>query len=584
MYKNLLAIIPLLAQSALGAWSYDWSTRVDQYGKPAGIFTSTPFPLTESSTSYWITNDEGGVEYNLGTLYFVDGAKADDTGDGLSLANAKKTVDAAITAAGSGNKTILVRGAHDAFDGVYAEKNLTLTGHSGTDNTHRFMVCGYNQERPIFEGVSFTTGDGCFKAFPINFTTLQRLKIQNYPDRGVMYSTDAASSTGNALIDLWVYNCATQAYDGGTTSDGNIHYYAADNTYSMNTNWLYHIRSEHTLQKGMKISDHTHGSLIEWCWVNECGYWSGMSQMPGTGWHPYGIDCAADSAAQHNLNTTIRYNIVGQTLLGNEIRWGEGFVVHHNEFYDSVKKDQWPTHGGSWSGCASFFLMNPLGPGSIYGNVFRDNTDTTYPWLLSAASSVDMTGEVKVYNNLFYWGSSKDTHGTRLTDDGNAARVRKMSLYNNTFYVANGSSYAALYIDDALYGAAGGSYWNVANNLVYQTGAGSCISLSTGSNVARTNNLYYYPSGSRGYADPLEAGGIEADPQFVLVPSGAYSTTEGSIGSGSPARDAAADLSGTFTTDFLGTTRAAWDIGAYEYNGTSPSPGCTATVGTLRVR
>src|SRR5262249_16801914 len=157
----------------------------------------------------------------------------------------------ALAVAGSGNKTILIRGAHDAFNGVYTDYNMSLTTHSGTDNTHRFMLCGYNQERPVFDG----SGLGsvfCFYGYPINYTTLQRLKIQNYGERGVMYSINGASSTGNALIDLWVYNCGAN-----NQNDGNIHFYSADDTYSMNWNWFYHVRSEHTMRKGIKCADHT---------------------------------------------------------------------------------------------------------------------------------------------------------------------------------------------------------------------------------------------------------------------------------------------------------------------------------------
>ena len=38
--------------------------------------------------------------------YFVDSAKSDDTGDGLTWANAKKTIQAALTAAASGSVSV----------------------------------------------------------------------------------------------------------------------------------------------------------------------------------------------------------------------------------------------------------------------------------------------------------------------------------------------------------------------------------------------------------------------------------------------------------------------------------------------
>jgi hypothetical protein len=46
------------------------------------------------------------------TIYYVDAAKTDDAGDGLSWANAKKTLQAAITIAGNGDQVWVKAGTH----------------------------------------------------------------------------------------------------------------------------------------------------------------------------------------------------------------------------------------------------------------------------------------------------------------------------------------------------------------------------------------------------------------------------------------------------------------------------------------
>ncbi len=43
------------------------------------MFGLAPFPIDESTTSYTITNEEGNHVYYLGTKYFVDGNRPDDT-------------------------------------------------------------------------------------------------------------------------------------------------------------------------------------------------------------------------------------------------------------------------------------------------------------------------------------------------------------------------------------------------------------------------------------------------------------------------------------------------------------------------
>lgn len=124
------------------AWTYDWTTRIDPYGKPTGIFDVTPFPITETSTHYTVQNENWTNTYVLGTLYFVDGAAADDTGDGLTFATPKKTLSAAIALITStNNATIIIRGAHDAFNGEYI--GYGYTSKMGISNTQRVMWASY---------------------------------------------------------------------------------------------------------------------------------------------------------------------------------------------------------------------------------------------------------------------------------------------------------------------------------------------------------------------------------------------------------------------------------------------------------
>jgi hypothetical protein len=417
------------------------------------------------------------------------------------------------------------------------------------------MLVGYGQERPTLEGTGLGNVQAIYGTQP-SYVTIQRLKVQNYQERGILFNLNNANVVGINLIDLWVYNCGAN-----NLNDGNIHMYAADNVYSINSTWVFHIASEHTFRKGIKICDHTHDTLIEWSYFNECGYWPGMSTLPDPNQHPYGIDCAADSATQHNLRTIIRYNIVGKALLGNEIRYPEDISIHHNEFYDSVKKDYWPAHGGTYSQAAALHVRWMLGKGTIYSNIFRDNTDTTFPYLLTlVAAPGGSTGEYSVYNNLFYGpsGSPKAAPYVWVYGYGGETDTRRVDFFNNSFYGNTSLSQPLLSIANPSSGV--GNVFKVVNNIFYQTGAGSCVDFgpATSPYLVMNNNRYYYPSGSRGTA--LGTGETDGNPMWTSVPQGSYQANYCSLTSAL----VGANLSGVFDVDFAGNSRSGWDMGALE--------------------
>ena len=167
-----------LAQGS--GWEFDWDIRNDRDGKPAGIYTETPFPIDENTISYSIKSDEypEGKTYYLGTKYFVDGAYTGGSNDG-SWEHPWTSISEALSNAGSGNTAIIVRGAHDGFDGIYYG-TYSLSNHYGVDDTHRFMIVGYGQERPIFDGQGATSIIFTYQNSNRDdaYITLQRLQIQ----------------------------------------------------------------------------------------------------------------------------------------------------------------------------------------------------------------------------------------------------------------------------------------------------------------------------------------------------------------------------------------------------------------------
>lgn len=537
---------------------FDWSVRTDRDGKPAGIFESTPFPIDENSTTYAITNDEGTKTFTLGTLYFVDGAKADDTGDGLSLANAKKTIAAAVTVAGNGNKTIIVRGAHDAFDGTYTDTNIALG--IGTDDTHRWMIVGYKDERPVIDGGNSST-NYIFKTSGTEnaYATLQRLKTQNTQKTGLRFGTTASTLDSYVnLIDVWIYDTAKNTTV--VAADGNVYFLGSHHP------WLYHCTSSHTMGHGIKIGDGADYATVEWCNVYECGYWTGFPENTDWGTHPSGIDLPSDPG-QGGTDYKVRYNICHTTYYnGVNMRRLTNFSFHHNEVYNTPNFDKF-TGEGTYATKPQVLIL--YGSGSCYSNVVRDCPDAQSGSCGIATNQIADGDTVSIYNNLIYGDSG---HGIWLYGYlPSAGSTRTINVYNNSIYINNGS-FECVHSD---------GYWadgevHIKNNIMYQNAAGSCMNLDN--DIELDYNQYYYPNGGRlgetAGANDRGTTGSGEDPLWVRVPSGTYDTYDAKLQSSSPGINQGLDLSGVVTNAFNATTRpqsSDWDIGAIEYDQTSDS-------------
>lgn len=153
----------------------------------------------------------------------------------------------------------------------------------------------------------------------------------------------------------------------------------------------------------------------------------------------------------------------------------------------------------------------------IYNSVFRNNTNRG----LGCAFG---TGTCFLYNNLVIdngW-------------DGISLDTMSVTLQNNLIK-DNGAAFSGCAVTTSVAGV-------VAQNNLLQNNAGG--------------NFCTSGSGSYSSTTPLTTG----DPLFVNEAALNFHLT-----SSSPARGVGANLSGTFTTDFDGVTRSAWDIGPFEF-------------------
>lgn len=89
------------------------------------------------------------------TEYFVDRSRPDDTGDGKSVETAKRTIQAAVDAAASGDTVTVLPGVYDEGENadkdgmpnrvVIDNKKLTIRSRDGRDSTH---IVGFHDPQP----------------------------------------------------------------------------------------------------------------------------------------------------------------------------------------------------------------------------------------------------------------------------------------------------------------------------------------------------------------------------------------------------------------------------------------------------
>jgi len=545
---GLFVVLILSPLPANAQWAFDWAVRADRDGKSAGVYDQTPFPITETTVQYSIKSDEdpSGKTFSLGLKYYVDGLSGSDANSGLSFSSPKKTIRSAIAAAGSGNKTIIIRGAHDSFDGIYRETfNFNQPVRTGADDTHRWMLVGYGQERPILDG-----SDGVPEIINRNtageaYITIQRLKLQNTQTCGVRLGWDVTGDKRDghfSCIDIWFYRCGTRTLD--RTTDGSCYYLNVDN------GWILHCTSEYTYGHAYKIGDGSSHNITEWSVAQYIGYWGGISSQYEQS--PCGFDYPVDSDERDEHDVICRYNVAHSIHnYALQLRRVRNFDVHHNEFYDAIHHDEVDPQGHGTLGKYMIILYAGQTSGDFHSNIVRDSGNSGTISLLVAGASTN-SPVIRIYNDLFY-GST----GAALTLGlGNSATI---GVYNNSFFANNA---------DCVVENRTGATPELANNILYQAGTGACLINRWMPSLNHHHNLYYAPNGSAGV--PLLTAELSGDPRWQAMPSGAYDPTFAYPTAGSPALDRGQALGGLFSTDFLGAPRiGAWDFGAIERGGAS---------------
>jgi hypothetical protein len=189
---------------------------------------------------------------------------------------------------------------------------------------------------------------------------------------------------------------------------------------------------------------------------------------------------------------------------------------------------------------------------SQFGNLENDSTNVLIgDWIISnnifRHSRIQLNAyvpDVKILNNTIY-DTAGYTVGMQARYSTTKGAGHNMIVKNNLFIHIDGNS-GAFGFNASVTGC-------LANYNIYTSQSNSALTLANGAGANSINGGY---TPSQIFIDP-EGG----DLQLLAT---------------SPALNAGDDLSLYFTTDFLGESRVAWDIGAYE--GSVPQPPSISTI------
>lgn len=218
------------------------------------------------------------------------------------------------------------------------------------------------------------------------------------------------------------------------------------------------------------------------------------------------------------------------------------------------------THTGL-GGTGSIFISN--GPSvNIYNNVFAR------PWSYSGQIFIyydvpaSMTQECRIYNNTFLRGSGSQVvisgatagGGARLTYIENNILINETGLAANAVMLSIGNSYNyPASLNRNIYWAPN---WNVSQKY-----------------IATLNGAYKTLATLRDAG--FEANGQYDNPDLIDAFNATPASRDFRLTEASRAIGAGSDMSAYFTTDYAGSARASWDVGAYEYDSGAPPPAST---------
>ena len=170
----------------------------------------------------WILAAAAIVAFSLPAAeWFVDRTRPDDSGNGKSVATAKRTIQAAVSAAVAGDVVTVLPGVYDeggntftassvvSSNRVYILKNLTLRSRDGAAVTH---IVGAKDSGVAQDAEPWGMGPGAIRCIAVA-TGVTNVKIEGFTirDGATAFGGDSAPVRGGAVLNVQVQPGVTGA-------------------------------------------------------------------------------------------------------------------------------------------------------------------------------------------------------------------------------------------------------------------------------------------------------------------------------------------------------------------------------------
>ena len=164
-------------------------------------------------TCVWILAAAATVAFSLpATEWFVDRTRPDDSGNGTSVATAKRTIQAAVSAAVAGDVVTVLPGVYDeggntftassvvSSNRVYILKNLTLRSRDGAAVTH---IVGAKDTNVATNASPWGMGPGAIRCIAVA-TGVTNVKIEGFTirDGATAFGSDSAPVRGAGVLNV----------------------------------------------------------------------------------------------------------------------------------------------------------------------------------------------------------------------------------------------------------------------------------------------------------------------------------------------------------------------------------------------
>jgi hypothetical protein len=261
----------------------------------------------------------------------------------------------------------------------------------------------------------------------------------------------------------------------------------------------------------------------------------------------------------HTINIIVEHNVFRDPERGI----GIGISTHPEEGFRGPENLVIRNNIITNSAHAGMFIQGHGGMSmDIYGNIIARNRYHGINFTQGLTGNIS----ARIYNNTFYENYYEDQWGDNIRIHNSVANYTTLEFVNNIVYAAGNVVNTRCLMDDAE------RITLHSNNIYYHPGGGTLIRSPSGTSYSASNISIFEPTALS--VDPLFVNPGDIPTRFL----GGFGAdirpnTEGfNISEFSEARDAGMSLGTPYNTSINGVVRPmgnSWDIGAYEYTGTT---------------